>query len=70
MWNGHGGEMTYTSKNVTAVDLRMSLRITSIGMLMYSTRTMVYRIEPRYTGIYPYTLRPIEEKVDDAYSRN
>ncbi len=43
--------------NYTAVDLRMSLRITSIGMLMYSTRTMVYRIEPRYTGIYPYTLR-------------
>ena len=41
--------------NYKAVDLRMSLRITRIGMFMYSTRTMTYRIEPQYTGIYPYT---------------
>lgn len=42
--------------NYTAVDLRMTIRLTGIGMFMYSTRTMTYRIEPQYTGIYPYTL--------------
>lgn len=40
--------------NYKAVDLRMTIRLTRIGMFMYSPRTLTYRIEPQYTGIYPH----------------
>lgn len=40
--------------NYKAVDLRMTIRLTGIGMFKNSSRTLLYHIEPQYTWIYPY----------------